>query len=89
MSESLRTKLPEALSKLSPADAAWANNFSGGADSMTPALVHQAPEALREVIINSYNDALVPILGSLAPLAIFSALVVCFVRPEKLKETLD
>lgn len=89
VSESLQTKLPEALSKLSPADAAWAKNFSGGADSMTPALVHQAPEALREVIINSYNDALVPILGSLAPLAIFSALVVCFVRPEKLKETLD
>ena len=85
----MQTKLPEALSKLSPADAAWAKNFSGGADSMTPALVHQAPEALREVIINSYNDALVPILGSLAPLAIFSALVVCFVRPEKLKETLD
>ena len=47
VSESLQTKLPEALSKLSPADAAWAKNFSGGADSMTPALVHQAPEALR------------------------------------------
>ena len=60
--------------------ALWKNGFFEKINSV---------EALREVIINSYNDALVPILGSLAPLAIFSALVVCFVKPEKLKETLD
>ena len=89
LSDLMKEGLPGAFAKLSPEEAAQAQAYKGGANSMTPEMVHNAPGALGEMIVNSYNDALVPILGAMAPLAIFSALVVCFVKPEKLKETLD
>lgn len=61
----------------------------GSAGTLTPGIVHQAPEQVRTILITSYNDALLPILSSVAPLALLSALVLCFVTPERLKEALE
>lgn len=90
VSESLAVELPKTLKELGSQGASYAKVFAeGGTSSLTPDFVHKAPEALSNLIVHSYNDALVPILGSLAPLTVFSALLVCFVKPERLKETLD
>nr|WP_246394989.1 MDR family MFS transporter [Corynebacterium anserum] len=90
VTDELQQNLPGAIKQLGPEGAKYAEMFShGGTGSLTPALVQQIPDALREVIINGYNDALVPILGSIAPLAIIAAIVLAFVRHERLKTTLE
>lgn len=88
--DQLSTAIPEALKAMGPQAAPYAEKFAHGAQgSLTPEFVHQAPQILQEAIVNGYNDALVPIFGGLAPLAIIAAFVVAFVRHERLKTSLD
>lgn len=62
---------------------------SGGANSLTPDVVRQLPDALRLPIIESYNDALAPIFLYIAPLAIAAAILLCFLRVVPLATTID
>ena len=92
VSEKLAATLPETLKAMGPEAAPYAEKFSQGEgtqSSITPEFVHQAPAQLQEALVNGYNDALVPVLGGLAPLAIIAAVIVAFVRHERLKTTLD
>lgn len=90
VADQLHDGLPGAFKQMGPEGAQYAEQFAhGGAGSLTPSFVQHAPEVLREVIINGYNDALVPVLGAVAPLAIIAALILAFVRHEHLKTTLD
>lgn len=50
-----------------------------GSNSLTPAVVNALPDAVRLPIIESYNEALLPIFLVMVPLAIISAVVLCFV----------
>lgn len=62
---------------------------SDGAQSLTPALVRAMPDALRMPIIESYNEALVPIFLGIAPLALIAAVILCFLHEKPLATTLD
>lgn len=88
--EAMADSVPAALKQLGPDATHYAQMFaSGQGKSLTPAMVHDAPAALKTALVTSYNDALVPILGAVAPLALLAALVVVFVKPERLKETVE
>ena len=50
-----------------------------GTSSLTPAIVAGLPDAVRIPIIEAYNEALIPLFLWMAPLAIISAIILCFV----------
>ena len=52
----------------------------GGANSLTPQLVYTLPEAARNAVIESYNDALTPLFLYMAPLGIIAAVLLYFVK---------
>lgn len=60
-----------------------------GVQSLTPALVRDLPAAIRTPIIESYNEALVPIFLGIAPLALIAAVVLCFLEEKPLATTLE
>ncbi|ANE05236.1 MFS transporter [Corynebacterium crudilactis] len=66
--------------------AAAMSDFSG-ASNLTPHLMETLPQALREAIQLSYNDALTPIFLVLTPIAVLAAVLLFFIREEHLKET--
>lgn len=83
-------RIPEALAKMGDAAKPFAERFAGGeAESLTPHLVSTMPDELKNVILSSYNDALVPIFTMLAPAMVVAAVVLVFTRQEKLKETVS
>ncbi|MGO3325398.1 MDR family MFS transporter [Gordonia sp. (in: high G+C Gram-positive bacteria)] len=51
----------------------------GGQNSLTPALVDSLPEQLRIPIVESYNDALLPIFLFFVPLAVVALIALLFV----------
>lgn len=53
---------------------------SGGSKSLTPALINSLPEPIRLIIVQSYNDALVPVFVFMVPLGLFAALLLAFVQ---------
>jgi MFS family permease len=53
---------------------------SSGSKSLTPALVNSLPAPIRLIIVQSYNDALVPIFVFMVPLGLFAALLLAFVK---------
>ena len=69
----------------SPAGGSGAGNLN----SLTPASVNELPDAIRDIVIGSYNDALAPVFLWLLPLAVVGAVLLFFVREDPLKETLD
>ena len=54
----------------------------GGTHSITPAIVSALPDAIRIPIIESYNEALIPIFVYMVPLALIAVVLLCFI-PEK------
>ncbi|WP_109471390.1 MDR family MFS transporter [Ornithinimicrobium cavernae] len=60
-----------------------------GAHSLTPELVNGLPDALREVIIQSYNEALIPVFLYMVPLALVAAVVLLFVREKELSTSVE
>ncbi|MFI7481578.1 MDR family MFS transporter [Kocuria sp. M1R5S2] len=62
---------------------------SGGANSLTPAVVRSLPEALRGPVVASYSDALTPIYLWIAPLALAAAVLLCFVKEKALSTTVE
>lgn len=59
------------------------------ASDFTPALVHGLPEQVQDVIIGSYNDALTPVFLALVPLALLAAVVLAFIKPAPLAQTVE
>lgn len=62
---------------------------SGGANSFTPALVHGLPEPVREAVVLSYNQALIPIFLWFIPLLLIAAVLLCFIRPKALATSVE
>lgn len=60
-----------------------------GAHSLTPELVNQMPDALREVIIQSYNEALIPVFLYMVPLALIAAVALLFVKEKALSTSVE
>src|SRR5699024_1165200 len=82
--------LPEALAAMGPEAAPYAEKFAhGGQHSLTPHAVHELPAPVRDAVVGAYNDALVPVLGWLAPAMLVAGLVLVFIRPQRLSETLS
>jgi EmrB/QacA subfamily drug resistance transporter len=55
---------------------------------LTPSIVADLPEPLHSLIINSYNDALVPLFLWVAPLAVLGFIFLCFLPNTPLAQTL-
>mgnify|MGYP006947859954 FL=1 len=47
------------------------------------------PGPIRDAILDSYNDGLMPVLRLMVPLVILALLVMLPLREDKLKETVD
>ena len=64
---------------------------SGGhaSSSLTPELVASLPEPVHGIIVNAYNDALIPLFLYLVPLALVSTLLLFFIREDALATTLE
>ena len=87
--EFMSQRLPEALAAMGPEAAPYAEKFAhGGQHSLTPHAVHELPAPVRDAVVGAYNDALVPVLGWLAPAMLVAGLVLVFIRPQRLSETL-
>ncbi len=60
-----------------------------GASSLTPALVKSFPDEIRIPIVESYNEALMPIFVFMIPLAIAAAVILLFVEEKPLATTIE
>ena len=79
-------RLADLLAERLPAQAGGA---PGTTNSLTPAVVAALPEALRNPIVASYNDALTPIFLWITPLALLAAVLLCFVTEKPLATTVE
>jgi len=61
----------------------------GHINSLTPERLAQFPPALHAVVADGFNDALAPLLGGMVPLALLSAVLLCFVVEHPLKTTVE
>lgn len=57
---------------------------SDGANSLTPELIKSLPDPIRNLIVESYNEALIPIFIYMVPLAIITAVLLFFVKEKPL-----
>lgn len=60
-----------------------------GASSLTPDLVKSFPDEIRIPIVESYNEALMPIFVFMIPVAIVAAIVLLFVKEEPLATSIE
>jgi len=74
------------LDRIPPEAAA---GMGGEATSLTPELIHNMPEPLREIVVESYNEALIPIFLFMVPLGVLAAVLLSFVREIPLRTTLE
>ena len=79
------TRLTDALAERLPSSGAT----GGGSSSLTPDDVAQLPQQLHDIVISSYNNALMPIFLWLAPLTLVSAVVLWFVHEKPLRHTIE
>ncbi|MGY0887262.1 MFS transporter [Corynebacterium aurimucosum] len=92
MKDELSANMPAAIASMGKAGAPFAEKFStegGGSSSLTPSMVAQLPDPIRDVILNAYNDGLTPVILLMVPMAIIALLLILPVREEHLKETID
>ncbi|WP_225732868.1 MDR family MFS transporter [Pseudoclavibacter sp. CFCC 11306] len=66
-----------------------AGGATTGIDSLTPAVVRDLPAPIRDVIVNSYNDALTPIFMWLMPLLLIAFVLLLFVQEHPLATSVD
>lgn len=79
-------RLTELLGQRLPAAAA---NSTGGGHSLTPGMVHQLPEPVRTVIVQSYNESLMPLFLLMIPLTVLAVLLGLFVTEKPLATSLE
>lgn len=92
MKDELAANMPAAIASMGNAGAPFGEKFSaegGGSSSLTPSMVAQLPDPIRDVILNAYNDGLTPVILLMVPMAIIALLLILPVREEHLKETID
>ena len=86
----LEDRLPDALAQMGPEGAEIAKQFGdGGANNLTPELVAQLPDPVKEVVLSSYNDGLTPVFTLMVPLALLAFMLLLPVKEERLKEDLS
>ncbi|MFS0884693.1 MDR family MFS transporter [Aeromicrobium sp. 179-A 4D2 NHS] len=79
------SRLTDSLSRQLPETGA----SGGGSSSLTPDSVAQLPQALHDIVVGAYNDALMPIFLWLAPFTLVSAAVLWFVHEKPLRHTIE
>ncbi|TVU56728.1 MFS transporter [Corynebacterium aurimucosum] len=92
MKDELAANMPAAIASMGKAGAPFAEKFNaegGGSSNLTPSMVAQLPEPIRDVVLNAYNDGLTPVILLMVPMAIIALLLILPVREEHLKETID
>ncbi|MEV7960720.1 MDR family MFS transporter [Oerskovia paurometabola] len=62
---------------------------AGGTGSLTPDLVQSLPDGVRALVIESYNEALVPLFLYMVPLAVIAAIALCFVHEKPLATSVE
>ena len=82
-------RLPAAIKSMGAAGQEFAQNSGDTLKSITPQVAQTMPAPIRDAIVMSYNDALVPIFLALTPLAVLAALILAGNRQIKLKETIE
>lgn len=70
-----------------PADEAA--GVTGGASSLTPERVNEMPSSMQTIVVEAYNEALIPIFLFMIPAGSIAALLLSFVKEKKLATTID
>lgn len=61
----------------------------GDVSSLTPDGVRELPPALHDIVVHGYNDALAPLFLWMVPLALTAVVLLCFIREDPLKTTVE
>jgi EmrB/QacA subfamily drug resistance transporter len=62
---------------------------AGDLNSLTPSAVAELPDAIRDVIVGAYNDALTPVFLALIPMVAVGLVVVLFIKEVPLRSTIE
>ena len=79
-------RLVELLTERLPAAG---SGGAGGANSLTPELVHGLPDPVRSLVVESYNGALMPLFAYMVPLVLIATVLCCFVKEKPLATSLE
>lgn len=82
------SRLTSLISERMPQQALQSSG-SHTSSSLTPELVASLPEPVHGIIVNAYNDALIPLFLYLVPLGLVSTLLLFFIREDALATTLE
>lgn len=74
-------KLTELLEKNLPANAG-----SGDMNSLTPSIVDGLPAQIKNIIVQSYNDAFTPVFAYLIPLFVVGLVILLFLKQLNIKD---
>lgn len=66
-----------------------AGAVAGNHNSLTPDAVRALPEAIRQIVIGAYSDALTPVFLYMVPLVLAAAVLLSFVHEKPLATTID
>ncbi|MFE7407181.1 MDR family MFS transporter [Isoptericola sp. NPDC057559] len=77
------SRLTDLLAERVPADTV----ASGSMNSLTPAAVNAFPDALRDIVVGAYNDALTPIFLMLVPMIAVGFVLLIFIKEIPLRST--
>ncbi|MGA1837215.1 MDR family MFS transporter [Herbiconiux sp. 11R-BC] len=80
------SKLTSLLAERMPASA---GSVAGGSNSFTPAAVNALPDAVRNIIVGAYNDALTPVFLYMVPLVLVAVVLLVFVKEKPLATTIE
>jgi len=81
--------LSERMSALGPAVASAMGGGKMDMNSLTPARVNQLPDAIHDVIVGAYNDALTPVFLLLIPMIAAGFVTVIFLKEVPLRAKLE
>lgn len=62
---------------------------AGDSNSFTPELVNSMPDAVRDLVVGAYNDALTPVFASLIPMLVVGLLLAVFIKEVPLRASLE
>lgn len=62
---------------------------AGGSNSFTPSVVRDLPDAVRNIIVGAYGDALTPVFLYMVPLVLVAVVLLCFVKEKPLATTIE
>ena len=88
MSMLFTSRLTSLISERMPQQALQSSG-SHASSSLTPELVASLPSPVHGIIVNAYNDALIPLFLYLVPLGLVSTLLLFFIREDALATTLE